>query len=249
MDPITIALLGSGILGGLFGNSRGQSQAAQPGSALFNYLKTGMMPGSGSSSSTHSVQNRNILTMPEVSAAYKPMEGVLQRIMMQRLNSPSALPAGYEQGGIIDTNRTFDPIERAAQNRLASSGTYDSGAQAAMQAYLGGQRGASIADFRRQIPLQERALRNEDMGLAQALISAFGRGQRESGTVTEDSNSSSSTSGHFDPSFMNARKQSGPHRNTFGSIMDMIGFGAASGLFGGGGGGRSPAQFNPSWAY
>jgi hypothetical protein len=226
---------------------------------MWDYLKTGMLPGqsSGSSSSTRSrsTQNRNILTAPEVSAQYRPMEGMLQRIMMQRLNSPSALPAGFEQGGVLQTNRTFAPIEKAAQNRLAASGTFDSGAQAAMQAYLGGQRGAEISDFRRNIPLQERAMRNEDMGLAQALISNFGLGRRETGTITEDSESqssgSSSSGPRFDPGFMQQRKQSGGGRNAFGSIMDMVGFLGGAGMFGGGGarrgggaGGGAPVAFD-----
>lgn len=150
-------------------------------------------------------------TMPTADPAFSGLQGLLIQQAMSRLNQPSALPAGYETQGIGKINRTFDTIGQGIGNRAAALGVSGGAGEQYANNMANISRGGQIAGFQTQIPLQERAMRMEDLGFANQVLGSQRYGQ------TTTSNSGGGLSGGI------------------GNLAGMLGYLYGAGKIGGGG--------------
>lgn len=119
-------------------------------------------------------------TTPQLDPAYGPLQQALLSQTLGRLNSPTALPAGYAAQGIGGINDTYKTIQQGIGNRAASLG--QSGGAGELYA-LGNAdiaRGGDIAKFRTGLPLLERDMKNQDLAAALGVLN----GGRYSSTTT-----------------------------------------------------------------
>lgn len=119
-------------------------------------------------------------TTPTADPAYSGLQKLLIDQAMSRINQPSALPAGYETQGIGKINRTFDTIGQGIGNRAAAMGVSGGAGEQYATNLLNMNRGGQIAGFQTQLPLQERALRLEDLGFANNVLGSQRYGQTTS---------------------------------------------------------------------
>lgn len=114
--------------------------------------------------------------------AYSGLQQMMINQAMSRLQKPSALPAGYETQGIGSINRTFDTIGQGIGNRAAALGVSGGAGEQYATNMANIARGGQIAGFQTQIPLQERAMRLEDLGFANSILGSQRYGQTTTGT-------------------------------------------------------------------
>jgi hypothetical protein len=150
---IPLALSAASFFGGMLGNRKKEQT-----SKFSNTTSTSLSPGGN-------VLNDQLLKM-----------------ITSRLSAPSALPSGYQEGGIKDINSVFDVINQSKNANLTARGLSDSPVAA-----IGTDdaRGGQIANFTSGLPLVERGLRNEDMNFAQSLFAMQPRTTTQSGTGTQ----------------------------------------------------------------
>jgi len=117
----------------------------------------------------------------------------MRSIMQGRLSSPSSLPAGYASNAIRGINESYEGTDAAARNLAARRGL--SGEQTyAIASPAARARAGAIADMRGNMPLLERQMRNEDIGITSGLQQAFGRGEAgQTSTWGEQQSSGTST--------------------------------------------------------
>lgn len=188
-----------------FGGNSGQvansvnTQLNQNEAAYNAWLKSiqDMVGGSGydffaprtTTGSSRSVSKVNQLVSPEVLPAYQGLVNMVKGAVTNRLARPSALPPGYAERATTAINKSYEGATQAARNLAARRGL--SGEQtfgAAMP--IESDRAGKIADFIANLPLTERNLQNEDIGLGEALAQAFGLAHRTTGTTTTTGTSS-----------------------------------------------------------
>lgn len=123
----------------------------------------------------------NNTTSTSVSPQGNALNDQLMKMITSRLTASSALPAGYEEGGIKDINHVFDVINQSKNANLTARGLSDSPVAA-----IGTDdaRGGQIANFTSGLPLVERGLRNEDMDFASRLFALQPRTTTQTGTGT-----------------------------------------------------------------
>lgn len=116
--------------------------------------------------------------------AYGPLQQALLSSAMQRINSPSSLPAGYETQGIGKINDTFATINQGIGNRAAAQGVSGGPTETYARNISDLNRGGQIAGFQTNLPLLERTMRNEDLGFAANVLSSQRYGTSTTGTST-----------------------------------------------------------------
>lgn len=182
---LPLVLSGASFLGGMFGNRGKTSKSTNTSTTTTN-----LSPGATG-------LNDQLLSM-----------------IRGRLSAPSALPQGYEAGGIRDINSVFDVINQSKNANLTARGLSDSPV-----AGIGtdNARAGEIAKFTSGLPLVNRQLENENMDFASRLFSLQPRSQTTtgSGTNTQPGNM---LGGGLD------------------SLASMLGFLMGQGAFGKGGG-------------
>lgn len=134
----------------------------------------GLFGGSRKNKSSQTQTTTNTLD-----PAYSPLQQALLSQTLARLNSPSALPMGFESNGIGKINDTFRTIQQGIGNRAAASGMTGSPGELYAQGNTDMARGGQIADFRTGLPLLERDMRNQDMNFASGVL---GQGRYNSTT-------------------------------------------------------------------
>lgn len=144
------------------------------GAALLSFL-SGAQKNKQTSTSTSS---------PVGDPAYTPLQTALLSQAMQRINSPSALPAGYETQGIGKINDTFATINQGIGNRAAAQGVSGGPTEAYARNISDLNRGGQIAGFQTNLPLLERSMRNEDLGFAANVLNSQRYGTSTTGTST-----------------------------------------------------------------
>ena len=112
--------------------------------------------------------------------AYSPLQQALLSQTLARLNSPSALPPGFESQGIGKINDTFRTVQQGIGNRAAASGMTGSPGELYALGNTDMARGGQIADFRTGLPLMEREMKNQDMNFASGVL---GQGRYNSTTT------------------------------------------------------------------
>lgn len=134
-------------------------------------------------------------TRPTITPEYAAIEQALRGILQQRLEQPTSLPQGYETGGIRRINDAFEAQLQQERNRLASRNIP---AGSVLGSPVERSRASQVADFRINLPLLERQLRNEDINMAGNATAQFGRGQFTEGrTNTRGSQTGQTTSNTF----------------------------------------------------
>lgn len=166
------------------------------------------------SNRNRNTQRQTTTTTPTMDPAYGPLQQMLIDAARARLQTPTALPAGYEAGGVNTINRTFDLASQNAENTATSRGLSTSPAGGGVLERLNNARAGQIGQFRSGLPLIERDLRNQDMDLTSRLLN-FGRGS----TSTGDGSSVQESGGGAAGGGMN--------------LMTMLGLMMGQGLIGG----------------
>lgn len=192
------AILASGVASSLFKN-KAEKDRAQEASRLYNdwlarrdtavddifsnltargydpygpQTVTNVGSSSGGSDMFSTTRSRS---MPVVAPEFQPLVGLQRGLLEKRLSSPSSLPAGYAQRAVAGIQAAAAPGRQAESNLAARRGlnrdVLSIGSPVERQA-----RG-QIADLIASLPLQERSLQNEDLGLALQLSQIFGRGE------------------------------------------------------------------------
>lgn len=134
-----------------------------------------------STGTSNSVSNTDFTEeeTPTITPEYQPMAGLQRTLVERRLSSPTALPAGFKETGMAAINAThkgaLNDLQNLARRRGVSADTLVIGSPAEQD------RRRQLAEFQVQLPLQERELQNQDIGLAQNILQAFGRGSKRQG--------------------------------------------------------------------
>ena len=148
--------------------------------------------------------------MPVEMPEWKGLGDLLRSTITQRLQSPGDFLRGFEETGIGKINRTFDVMKGAQENRLTARGLAGSPVAAGSDLRFDLGRGSQIAGFQSQLPLLERDIQNQDIGLGMSLFGGRPMGQRGWGESASETT--------MTPSLMS-------------SIMSMASMGAGLGAF------------------
>jgi len=153
--------------------------------------KVSTSQGTSSSQGGSSFSNR-----PFITTEYAPLDELMRGIMTGRLSGGSSLPAGYASSAARAINESYEGADTAARNLAASRGL--SGEQTyAVASPAARARAGALADMRAQLPLLERQMQNEDIGITQGLQSAFGRGEKGTTSTWGTTNQSGTQTSPF----------------------------------------------------
>ena len=134
-----------------------------------------------SSAASGAMANKSKTATQTSSPTLDPQYGGLQQMLLQsiqkRLGSPSALPEGYETGGIGKINNAFDIIGQTQQNNLTARGLGSSPIAGAVDAKRELGRAGEIGQFQAGLPIVQRQMENENFDLASILLGQ-GRGMQ-----------------------------------------------------------------------
>jgi len=128
-----------------------------------------------------SKQQSTSTTTPTISPQFKPLQDLLLQQAMRRLNGAPTDLTGYESQNIGNINKTFGLADMALQNRLRARGLSRSNIAGAGDARIETGRAGAIANFQSGLPLLQRQLANEDIGMAASLL-PLGRGTTTTST-------------------------------------------------------------------
>lgn len=235
-----------------YANSKAQKEAAQKQADLYNdWMKQYQQMGSDlygqaqaggwnpfgpkvstSSGTTSSSGGGSFNNRPVITAQYQPLDELMRGIMTGRLSGGSSLPAGYASTAARGINESFEGADAAARNMAARRGL--SGEQTyAVASPANRARAGALADMRANLPLLERQMQNEDIGITQGLQSAFGTGQAgTSSQYSSGSNQGMSTmpfTANDLSSIMSVLMPPGPQQSgmtgtsTSGAVVDSLG--------------------------
>lgn len=222
---IPIASTVGGVASALLGE-RAKSNQAKESSGLYNdWLKQYMNTGQGlyqqaqaggwnpfgpqtstSTSSTTGGSSTSFKNNPFITENYKPLDELMRGIMTGRLSGGSSLPAGYASNAARGINESYEGADAAARNLAARRGL--SGEQTyAVASPASRARAGALADMRGSLPLLERQMQNEDIGITQGLQSAFGTGQEGRSNTSSWSQGQGSQTNPFSASDLSALMQ------------------------------------------
>lgn len=169
--------------------------------------------GGTSSSTSNSVGSRDVYSKenPFTTPEYQKMDELVRGVMENRLSRGTSLPPGYEANAIRKINEASASGESAARNIAARKGL--SGQQVfGLSAPAQAARTAQIADLRGNVPLLERQMMNEDIGIEGDRQARFGTGRET--RSHEDSRSRTNTSGS-----QSGYSDSGPNIAALSSLL------------------------------
>ncbi len=113
-------------------------------------------------------------TSPTMDPAYGPLQGQVLSLIQKRLGSSADL-SGYAAGGMSKINHTFDTLKQSQDNNLTARGLSASPVAGNVDAVREAARGGNLADFGNSIPLLQRDMQAQDLGLATNTL-GLGRG-------------------------------------------------------------------------
>ena len=190
-----------------------QNYYNNPPPAYLDYLKTGMLPPSSSSSTSttnSSSQTRgsgtsSSVAFPFITPDYAPVASLQRDIVYGRL-ADGGLPEGYMQEGLRNIGQATAAARSGLRDSLISRGL--GGRTAAGSEGLAANESALGASFLNTLPQLARENQTQDLGLAQSIISEFGKGQVQNSKYSNQSatrststtDSSSTSSGGLDVS-------------------------------------------------
>lgn len=100
---------------------------------------------------------------------YGPLQGLITELIKKRLGTSADL-GGYTAGGMQQINHNFDLAGQAQGNDLTARGLSTSPVAGAVDATRQAGRVASLSQFQNSIPLLQRELQAQDLGLAGSLF-------------------------------------------------------------------------------
>jgi hypothetical protein len=119
-------------------------------------------------------------SMPMLDPAYQGLQDTIIPMILSRLQQ-NGLPAGYENRGIRDINRTFDLAGQSLGNNLSARGLSRSPIAGKAESSLNNKRAGEIAQFQETLPILQRQMQMEDFANALQVLN-LGRGQRADST-------------------------------------------------------------------
>lgn len=244
---------GASLLSNIFGNKAKQNQANEQAKLYNDWLKQyqgtaqGLMSGAQAAgwnpygpqtstsqntgtSSTSSRGGQQFSNKPQITQEYQPLDELMRGIMTGRLAGGSSLPQGYASNAARAINESYAGADAAARNLAARRGL--SGEQAySVASPANTARAGALADMRGNLPLLERQMQNQDIGITQGLQSAFGRGETGQSTNWNNSTTNSSQQGSqtnpFSASDLNALMHvlapPGPQQGTQTGVSGLAG--------------------------
>lgn len=123
-------------------------------------------------------------TTPTYDPASQALRAKVYGMISDRLGQGPQDMRGYAGTGLADINETYNLAGQNLENTLTSRGLASSPVAGAGAARLQASRAGSIARFQNSIPLLQRGLQTEDLGLA---TSAFNTGRGVTSTGTAES--------------------------------------------------------------
>jgi hypothetical protein len=256
-----------GILGSLFGGGGPQYRSPAdlgipPNSPLWQYLTTGILPGSDQpvttntwgSSVTDAISNTltNVTGWRDTEPYYlpqaQPLANTLPKILQARVAQGGKVQPAEKAGVYKAIGRQADTLQRALDSRLIETGMYGSEPiRAAVNASVGQGRLASTSDYLSRIPQIERDRYMQEIGGVSNVLKALYQGTRERyGSTTKSTTNSHSTTasrstsettkpgGVFDPSVLSILLGQSPSIfDRLGGLSNLLLFLQAAGAFGG----------------
>jgi hypothetical protein len=143
--------------------------------------------GGGASLAGGALASRNRNTQssaPVYDAQSQGLRDLVYGQISKRLGQGAPDLTGYKANGIADINHTFDLVGQSQANNLSARGLSTSPIGGIVDANRDIARGGEIARFSNTVPLLERSLQDQDLGLATSIFSS-GRGY--TGTSTSES--------------------------------------------------------------
>lgn len=124
-------------------------------------------------------------TAPTFDPAFMGLRGQLLRRIQGRIGQGAGMGTVLGNSAIANTNQVFGNLAQASRDRLASAGTGGpgSGVAEASARNIDIGRGSAIVNALNQVPLQQRQIENEDLGMATGLL-GMGRGSTTNSTGT-----------------------------------------------------------------
>jgi len=155
-------------------------------------------------------QGSTSTTTPTYDPQSQALRDLVYKQISDRLTGPGADLSGYTTSGLQDINKAYDASATATNNNLAARGLSRSPVAAAVDANRNLARAADIGRFTSSIPLLQRQLQTEDLGLAQNVFNS-GRGSTGTGAATTT--------------------EGGGAGGAFSNLSQMLGFLIGSGAF------------------
>lgn len=126
--------------------------------------------------------NQTSTTTPTIAPEYQGLQAQMLDMVKRRLATSTDL-SGYTAGGVRDINHTFDLAGQSTANALSARGLGGSPVAGAADASRNVARAGAIGNFRASIPLVQREMQGQDLGLAGSLL-GFGRGSTSTGNLS-----------------------------------------------------------------
>lgn len=183
--------------------------------------------GVGGAIPNKSTQTQTSTSTPTYDPQSQGIRDLIAGIIGKRL-SDNSLPSGYETTGIQGINQTHDAIASRLNADLTARGLGTSPVAGVVNTRATLARAGDIGGFRTRLPLIQRDLQTQDLGLAGEFANT-GRGTTSTGT-------GSTSSG-------------GGAGGAFSNLAEMLGYLTGKGAFGRKSpmqGGGMPAS-NPNW--
>lgn len=179
---------------------------------------------------------------------YAGLSDSLRSQIMSRLNSSTNL-AGFEAGGIQDINSTYDAAKIGLDADLTSRGLATSPAGAAPLSQFQQSRAGDISRFRNTLPLVQRDMQAQDIGIANQLYQNAGLGRESTeagGVVTGALDNMASQLGYmYRMNQLNA--EGGKSGGVAGGVVDLASAGLGALGIGGGGAGAAATGLGASF--
>lgn len=134
--------------------------------------------GGGASVAGGALANRSNATSsttPTMDPKYGGLQQSILDMITKRLSSGPADLSGYTASGIGTANKTYGLVKQAQTNDLTSRGLATSPIAGVVDANRENARAGDITRFQNSIPLLQRDLQTQDLGMANSILSQ-GRG-------------------------------------------------------------------------
>lgn len=132
-------------------------------------------------------QTQTSTTRSSTTPEAEGMNQMLMEMIRSRLRGSADL-SGYSAEGIKGINDTFGDVSTALSADLTARGLSDSPAAGAPLSRLAVGRGGAISQFRNSLPLLQRELQGDDLGMAARLYAMQPRTTTTTGTATQPGN-------------------------------------------------------------
>jgi len=190
--------------------------------------------GNKSKQTSTSTNASTASSTPTLAPEYQGIQQSLIPMIQSKLANPYKLPAGFEQAGIRNINKTYDLAGQGLANNMTARGLGRSAIAGAGEGALAGGRASDIVQYQGTLPMIERGFQSEDIGQAMSLMN-MGRGN----TTTSSGTASGVTE----------NQSGGGNMAGILSMLQMLGYMQGAGQLGGGRGTYQPKPNSTGFEY